>query len=148
MFPYDLHNHDSSLGCHYVKSRVDVYWCPNLQTCECAALTEPGTSCKDLENVDLSFSYTIPVCLFRNGCLCLEVDGLEVSGNDTFFLESDVDPPCSFCKDSCSSGNKRSIPGFPRDGLILADLCHVDFDEPGSKVKSNHCSFHRNNFSS
>ena len=34
-----------------------------------------------------------------------------------------------------------------RDGLTLPDLCHVDFDEPGSKVKSNHCSLQRNDFS-
>ena len=32
-------------------------------------------------------------------------------------------------------------------GLILPDLCHVDFDELGSKVKSKHCSFQRNDFS-
>ena len=26
-----------------------------------------------------------------------------------------------------------------KDGLILPDLRHVDLDESGSKVKSNHC---------
>ena len=77
----------------------------------------------------------------------LEVDGL--GGNDNFFLESDEDPPCSFCKDSCSSGNKKINSGFSwRDGLILPDLCHVEIDDSGSKVKSNHCSFQRNDFSS
>ena len=82
----------------------------------------------------------------RNG---VEVDGLGVGVNDTFFLESDEDPPCSFCKGSCSSGNK-TIPGLLvclEDGLILPGLCHVDFAESSSKVKSNHCSFQRNDFS-
>ena len=105
------------------------------------------TSCKDFENVDLSFSYTIPVCLFRHGCHIfhdmrtgLEVDGLGVGVNDTFFLESVEEPPCSLCKASCSSSSKNS--GFPqRDGLILPDLRHVDLDESSSKVKSNHFSF-------
>ena len=57
----------------------------------------------------------------------LEVDGLGVGVNDIFFFKSDQDPPFSFCKDS-------------------SDLCHVDIDESGSKVKSNHCSFQRSGF--
>ena len=45
-------------------------------------------------------------------------------------LESVEEPPCSFCKNSFSSGNKKSIPGFPtKNNLLLSDLCHVDLDE-------------------
>ena len=55
----DLRDHVSSLGCHYVKSVADVYWCPNLHTSECTALTESGTPCKDLENVDFIVTCTI-----------------------------------------------------------------------------------------
>ena len=45
---------------------------PNLKTRQCTALTESGTSCKDLENVDLSLTYTVPMCLFRNRCEVLD----------------------------------------------------------------------------
>ena len=47
--------------------------------------------------------------VFPAMCNVLEVGGLGVGVND---FGKDEDPPCSFCKDSCSSGNKRSIPGF------------------------------------
>ena len=44
--------------------------------------------------------------------------------DDPFFLESVEEPPCSSCKDSFSSGNKKSIPGFPT-GMASSFLTFV-----------------------
>ena len=154
----DLHHHASSLGCHYVKSVANVNRCPDLHTSECTALTESGTPCKDLENVDLSFTYTTPMRFLdaagwgldfpamRNG---REDAGFGVGMDDPFFLESVEEPPCSSCKDSFSSGNKKSIPSFP-GGMVSSFLTFVMLtlmSQSCSEIKSNHCSFQGNDFS-
>ena len=80
----------------------------------------------------------------RNGT---EDFGLGAGADDSFFLESAEEPVCSFCKDSRSSGKRRSIPGLRRDGFILSDLRHVNLGESSPKIKSYHCSFDGNDSS-
>ena len=50
--------------------------------------------------------------------------GLGAGADDSFFLESAEEPACSFCKDSHSSGKRRSIPGFP-GGMVSSFLTFV-----------------------
>ena len=56
----------------------------------------------------------------RNGT---EDFGLGAGADDSFFLESAEEPACSFCKDSRSSGKRRSIPGF--GGMVSSFLTFV-----------------------
>ena len=57
----------------------------------------------------------------RNGTEDL---GLGAGADDSFFLASAEEPGCSFCKDSRSSGNRRSIPGFS-GGMVSSFLTFV-----------------------
>ena len=57
----------------------------------------------------------------RNGTEDL---GLGAGADDSFFLASAEEPGCSFYKDSRSSGNRRSIPGFPA-GMVSSFLTFV-----------------------
>ena len=57
----------------------------------------------------------------RNGTEDL---GLGAGADDSFFLVSAEEPGCSFCKDSRSSGSRRSSPGFP-GGMVSSFLSFV-----------------------
>ena len=81
----------------------------------------------------------------RNGT---EDFGLGAGADDSFFLESAEEPSCPSARILALLVREDQFQVSPRNGFILSDLHHVNLDESSPKIKSYHCSFDGNDFSS